>query len=545
MTFGALTTESSRLKIGLISLLLAGVLLRIWQYAAGSSLWLDEAALARNIIDRSPMELLAPLKYGQVAPPGFLLIQKLIVVLGGASEYALRVFPLICGLASLWLFLAVARIVLRGWAVPYAVGLFALGQPFIYFSSQAKQYAPDVAASLIALLIGLRLHAGGLRQRQMIVLGSLGMILPWLSQPAMLVLFGAGLGLVISVVSRRDARTVRNVLPLLLAWAASAVVSGIYALQTVLPQTREYMDWFWRTGFMPVAPWDQLRWGWKTLNDVFGAFGTDTVRTNGGLGYLWPQLFVLTTVLGFIQVARTRRDIALVLLGALAACLVASVLRLYPLSGRLLVFLVPMLLLATGAGAHALWTWAARRARIAGAAVALVFVAVPIHAVAKAHPPYIIQPLRPVLEELARRRHPGDILYVDYAAAHAFLYYAPRFDLQPSEYVIGRCAMTDRRDYLRQVDRFRGQPRVWVIGTHLSVSERSITVGYLERIGHRLASVFIPPVGAPLRLAAYARLYNLSDPRRLASTTAESHSIPDLPENRQLHGCSGPFVPQE
>ena len=54
-----------------------GIALRLWQYLADASLWVDEAALARNIVDRSPAGLLAPLDYGQAAPWGFLLIEKL------------------------------------------------------------------------------------------------------------------------------------------------------------------------------------------------------------------------------------------------------------------------------------------------------------------------------------------------------------------------------------------------------------------------------------------------------------------------------------
>ena len=68
-------------------------------YLSNNSLWLDEAALARNVIDRAPLELLGPLDYAQVAPPGFLLTEKFVVLLLGHSEWALRLFPLTCGYA--------------------------------------------------------------------------------------------------------------------------------------------------------------------------------------------------------------------------------------------------------------------------------------------------------------------------------------------------------------------------------------------------------------------------------------------------------------
>src|SRR5687767_12002909 len=70
-----------------------GALLRIIQYAANRSLWLDEAAFARNVLDRSFAQLLLPLDYLQTPPMGFLLFEKLAVSVFGGSEYALRLLP--------------------------------------------------------------------------------------------------------------------------------------------------------------------------------------------------------------------------------------------------------------------------------------------------------------------------------------------------------------------------------------------------------------------------------------------------------------------
>ena len=122
-----------------VLLVIAGATLRLWQYLANSSLWIDELALARNIIERPAAGLVGPLDYAQVAPLGFLLIQKAVTSIAGTSEMALRAFPLACGLGALLLFWGVSRRILSGWSGPFAVGLFALGIPFIYFSSQVKQ----------------------------------------------------------------------------------------------------------------------------------------------------------------------------------------------------------------------------------------------------------------------------------------------------------------------------------------------------------------------------------------------------------------------
>jgi len=99
----ALRAELVLLIIGI------GVVLRLWQYGANPSIWVDEAALARNIIDRDLWQLLGPLDYAQVAPAGFLLAVKLTAVLFGISEYALRLVPIFAGVISPALFFFIAR----------------------------------------------------------------------------------------------------------------------------------------------------------------------------------------------------------------------------------------------------------------------------------------------------------------------------------------------------------------------------------------------------------------------------------------------------
>src|SRR5215471_19834956 len=105
----------------LLTPLLAGVALRIVQYAADTSFWFDEFSIARNIVHRSTAQLsFQPLGYNQVAPVGFMLTEKLINEAVGRSDLALRILPFLCGLAALPLFWYLAKRVLDGYAVPFA-----------------------------------------------------------------------------------------------------------------------------------------------------------------------------------------------------------------------------------------------------------------------------------------------------------------------------------------------------------------------------------------------------------------------------------------
>ena len=132
-------------------LLAAGALLRVAQYLSNRSLWLDEAYIAPTILKRSFAGLLWPPDYGQIVPVGFLALVRAAVALFGASEYALRLVPLLCGLAALFLFRRVAGRLLPAPAVPIAAALFSFSGPLIGFSSELKQYSSDVLAALFLL----------------------------------------------------------------------------------------------------------------------------------------------------------------------------------------------------------------------------------------------------------------------------------------------------------------------------------------------------------------------------------------------------------
>ena len=77
-----------------------GATLRLVQFAANASLWLDEVALVKGIVDLNVSQLITqPLPYDQVAPKGFLLVQKLAVTTLGSTDWVLGLFPFVCSLS--------------------------------------------------------------------------------------------------------------------------------------------------------------------------------------------------------------------------------------------------------------------------------------------------------------------------------------------------------------------------------------------------------------------------------------------------------------
>ena len=91
-------------KRTVLIILLIGLLFRVVPYLSNRSLWRDEAAVSINIVHKSYAELIQPLDMDQKAPVGFLWIEKFFTQVFGNNEFALRLFPLLAGLLSVFLF---------------------------------------------------------------------------------------------------------------------------------------------------------------------------------------------------------------------------------------------------------------------------------------------------------------------------------------------------------------------------------------------------------------------------------------------------------
>src|SRR5262249_56663789 len=94
------------------------IVLRLGQYISNRSLWLDESVLALSIAGRSFRGLLEPLDYSQIAPIGFVMLEKLAVKLFGTNEYALRLVPITARIGSVLLVFRLAKQCLNERALP-------------------------------------------------------------------------------------------------------------------------------------------------------------------------------------------------------------------------------------------------------------------------------------------------------------------------------------------------------------------------------------------------------------------------------------------
>ena len=172
--------------------------------------------------------------------------------------------------------------------------------------------------------------------------------------------------------------------------------------------------------------------------------------------------------------------------------ILASGIQMYPFSKRLILFLVPPILLLAGQGMDLLFNFLHAKNKILGwLVIILLFISIlykPVsYTLERAKSPANIENIKPLLSYLKRYREEGDIIYVYYPTWHAFYFYADQYGFSQDDYIIGIQSRADPDQYLADIDRLRGNKRVWFVFSHncstCKVNEMQYYLDYLDKIG--------------------------------------------------------------
>lgn len=464
-----------------ITLLFVGAILRLRQYLSGRSLWADEAMLALNVVNRDFAGLFKPLEYDQGAPLGFLLVEKLFNAIFGRTELVLRFFPLLAGLASLWLFYLL--LMSLGGAERrsnlLALALFAVNPQLVYYSSEAKQYIVDVAVALALILFALPLFQAQVHRRNYIVLGLGGIIGMWFSHPALFVLAGIGVALVIQFLLARDYPNFRASLGIGLLWLANLALLYFINLRNL--SQNDYLADYWSAGFLPLPPWSDLVW----INEL--------ITYQFGIQFV-PLVILILILAGWFVLFREQKSLAITLVFTTLFAFTASALRLYPVNGRLSLFLIPLGILLLGKTAEFLQQiFSSNKFASIIIVIALsgyLLISPLITSFQNFISPKYYEHIRPTMQTLADSWKDGDALFVTAWAEPAFRFYAPFYGLEGIDVV-----STEIEDYpdgeklKSRISPLVGEKRVWVLFSHVyqqtGFNERDYLIAYLDEIGEQ------------------------------------------------------------
>jgi uncharacterized membrane protein len=508
----------------LIALVAVGATIRVLQYASNRSLWLDESLLALNLFDKSLGGLFGQLEFSQGAPPGFLVAERLVASAFGFSEFALRLLPLLAGLAALVAFVSLARRVLRPVAVPVAVGVFALSNGLVYYSSELKPYSFDVTATVVIMLAGVSL-AGNPRSRGTAVAFAGALTALAFSFAAVFAAASAVLSLVVSAVRGRTVS--RSFVTALAIWLVGTAALVVFVLARLTAVRHAFS--LSSTGAVG-SPGSTL--------SLLNVFATNIAAATGFLQSTpcvqLEKVGLAVVVVGGVRLVIRRRLLGSIVLLPLVLSAVAAALHLYPVAERTVLFLEPVVALLLAEGITPAEPGRLRAFGLFAVLTVALFIGPTWLAAKGAVHPRKHEEIRPVLAYIRDQWRAGDVLYLNYATQYAFLYYmrckcfsADAPDGRPlwpvarapggvqefapavrplSASLVVAPKVENAETSLAALDRLRGRRRVWFLYSHVSndADRQAITndiLGRLDSMGHRVLEYS--------HVGAHAYLYSL------------------------------------
>ena len=369
----------------LIAVGLVGAAIRLRQFFSGRGLWHDEAKVANELSDRSMVGLVTESSpRGQMAPPGFWIVEKVMSVVSFTAE-GLRLVPLLFGLALIALTIVYAHRYLSSWPAQLAlVGAVAFSPSLIHYSAEVKQYVGEAAVSMLLVFAIVNVE-----RWSPWVLAAVAAFALLFSIPALVLV--PVLGLLYLGWRARAGGLESAVRAIWLPASLLVVVEAVVALS--VQSTRVPIEGFWEDADA-YAPFpltaSGIEWLFETAARTarFSLYHEGMITRPADASFdtpLWAATGLLATAVvaaGAVLVWRRRgtagagRDLDARVLGVLLALGVVmvglSVVDLYPMHGRLTIYAFPLVFLLAAHSIEAIASAGVRWvAPVLGAALAL------------------------------------------------------------------------------------------------------------------------------------------------------------------------------
>lgn len=471
-----------------ISIIMVGVILRASKYLPAWSMRGDELAVTENLIKKSWGELMTkPLDSNQAAPVGFLLLEKLLVSAFGPLDYILRLPAMLAGCIALILLYSLLHRMGESHGTVFALLALAFGSFPIYYSSELKQYSTDVLIALLLLvLVYGHLHKET-KARDFLKLGVLGALAICFSHPAIFML--AVIGPILLVHHWYDSQKRWWTLLAGATWVFVFLI--LYWILLRHQTASEYLVTFWGNlqSYMPLRPWRNPAW-------FPNAWGHLLVNIAG-----FPRAAVLLLsviyVVGVGSLLKARKwQWAAILVLPIAVNMIVSGFQKFPFHGRLILYLVPLVLVVLAIGIGALVRMIPNRM-----AANLVFAGIAAFSVSSAVSTansylitreYVVDDMKPVLAYMRDHAEKGDLAYLYHYAASGYAYYAPSYELGSIKTVRGKNHSQRAKRYDEELAALPRGQRIWFVfsfvyktkvGKDNKMDERDYILSYLRENG--------------------------------------------------------------
>jgi len=334
------------------------VLWRVVRYIMNAPLWGDEAFVANSLLLKNFWQLAGGLEHYQIVPLGFLWIEWVMTRLLGASEWALRLAPMIFGIAAVLVYTRLALRVLTPLAAIASTLIFAASYYPLRHAVELKPYGLDLFLATWVMLAMYGMLKSGARDKW-VRTAMLCAVAVWCSYPAIFVITGGLAVLFVNSWRAGDRRDTWALVRVLVVACLSFVVMFTTVGRAQLAASGGTLGQDWVDAFPPTTGiWDFVKW---MINAHTGRLFAYPNGSNNGGSIATFLLFCI----GALRLLRRDRWLLALLLAPFALTFSAAVLHLYPYAGsaRIAQHLAPAICILAGNGLAGLLAWRVRGTR--------------------------------------------------------------------------------------------------------------------------------------------------------------------------------------
>ncbi|MCJ7647521.1 MAG: hypothetical protein MUP85_02800, partial [Candidatus Lokiarchaeota archaeon] len=286
---------------------------------------------------------------------------------------------------------------------------------------------------------------------------------------------------------------IKKIITIGILWVISFLLHYLFILRFI---PKEHFYKFWDNYFIPFPPMKFEDFRWYIVN-VIGII-------NDPLGFRLFYGFVLVTlILGIYKFWNRENKMYLYFLCfPIITVMIASILNYYPLYGRLVLFTIPIFYILIAEGAYQFFEFFSNQKKYLAVLFILLLLMYPVasgihHLVT----PILKEEIKPFIEYCIKNKEEKDKIYVYYGAKNAFEYYT--YDKNVSflssengnrensqNYLLEESGNRENpNNYLLELDKLKGEGRIWFIFSHIYYDEEKIFLLYLDHIGCRIDSL--------------------------------------------------------
>ncbi len=307
-------------------IILIGIYLRFKLYFAKLPFWLDEIMLSLSFIDRDIWGMFLPLEANQKSPPLFLLGTFVIVKLFGFNEYSFRLLPVVSGISSLFLFYILLKDVIKNKiGIIAGMFIFSVSIGLVYYSAEFKQYSSDVVICIMLLILYKWLDISNISIKKTLIYTIASIILVLFSFPSMFIIPAIVITKMISG---------RKLNPKALIILSGVILSGL-ALCFYDLQVFHFMRNFWcdfdQNGC--IVFYNNFLYYYLQNNCMYFIYDFNFKNVIFLIGLL---------VLGCGILYKDNKEKAILVSLIYVFAFSASVLKIYPFTGRLMLYFIPI-----------------------------------------------------------------------------------------------------------------------------------------------------------------------------------------------------------